>query len=306
MSYDKNKDYKALMDEAASRGDYKAAARYEQQRNEKIKSEGMSYKTSSDYAGWLDDRDYGEEIKSAVSSGSSKRRVAELLGGRMEKAGSTVGMDKYVKDDIYDMAVDYLSTSSKPSYTSYGGSYKSSYQSGVQKLLDKLEERQVFSYDYESDPLYQAYARAYQREGRRASEDALGMAAANTGGYASSYAVGAAQQAGSYYSAKQADKIPELYKLAYDVYKEDLEADLESLGLLSKLEEKDYQRYRDALEDVYRQDETDYKKYIAELERDRQREQLEYERGRDALDDLRYEMEWQYKRERDALKNGSR
>lgn len=304
MSYDKNKDYKALMDEAASRGDYAAAARYEQKRNEKIKGEGMSYKTSSDYAGWLDDRDYGNEIKSAVSSGSSKRKVADLLGSRMEKAGSTKGMEGYVRDDIYDMAVEYLS-SSTPSASYYGG-YKSGYQSGIQKLLDRLEEREAFSYDYKSDPLYQAYARAYQREGRRASEDALGLAAANTGGYASSYAIGAAQQAGSYYSAKQADKIPELYKLAYDVYKEELEADMDSLGLLSKLEADDYQRYRDALEDIYRQDESDYKKYIAELERDRQRENLEYERGRDALDDLRYEMEWQYKRERDALKDSLR
>lgn len=305
MSYDKNKDYKALMDEAASRGDYAAAARYEQQRNEKIKGEGMSYKTSSDYAGWLDNRDYGEEIKSAVSSGSSKRKVADLLGDRMEKAGSTKGMEGYVRDDIYDMAVEYLSSSS-PSSSSYGGGYKSSYQSSIQKLLDRLEEREAFSYDYENDPLYQAYARAYQREGRRASEDALGLAAANTGGYASSYAIGAAQQAGSYYSAKQADKIPELYRLAYDVYKEDLEADMESLGLLNKLEQSDYQRYRDALDDIYRQDENDYKKYIAELERDRKREELEYERGRDALDDLRYQMEWQYKRERDALKDSLR
>lgn len=305
MSYDKNKDYKALMDEAASRGDYAAAARYEQQRNEKIKGEGMSYQTSSDYAGWLDNRDYGEEIKSAVSSGSSKRKVANLLGDRMEKAGSTKGMEGYVRDDIYDMAVEYLSSSS-PSSSSYGGGYKSSYQSSIQKLLDRLEEREAFSYDYENDPLYQAYARAYQREGRRASEDALGLAAANTGGYASSYAIGAAQQAGSYYSAKQADKIPELYRLAYDVYKEDLEADMESLGLLNKLEQSDYQRYRDALDDIYRQDENDYKKYIAELERDRKREELEYERGRDALDDLRYQMEWQYKRERDALKDSLR
>lgn len=54
MAYSKDTDYKKLIEKAASSGDYRTAAKLEQQRNEKIKGEGLSYGTTSDYAGWLD------------------------------------------------------------------------------------------------------------------------------------------------------------------------------------------------------------------------------------------------------------
>ena len=49
--YDKDTDYAALMERAAQRGDNAAAAIYEQQRNAKIRGEGMTEVTqSNDYA----------------------------------------------------------------------------------------------------------------------------------------------------------------------------------------------------------------------------------------------------------------
>lgn len=66
--------------------------------------------------------------------------------------------------------------------------------------------------------MYQAYAKRYAREGQRAVQDALGAAAAATGGIPSSYAVTAAAQAGDYYASQMADKIPELYQQAYSRY----------------------------------------------------------------------------------------
>lgn len=54
MSYDKNTDYKSLADQAANRGDYTQAAKYEQQRNEKIDGEGLAqYAKTSDYGAYL-------------------------------------------------------------------------------------------------------------------------------------------------------------------------------------------------------------------------------------------------------------
>ena len=214
--------------------------RQEQQRNEKIKGEGMSYGQTSDYAGWLDDNDYGERIKSAIDTGGSRRQVAQLLGQRVEKASNTRGMEQWAKDDIYDMAIEYLS---QPDMDLTA--YKSPYEGQMADVINRLMAKGEFTYAYEDDPLYQAYASAYRREGRRATQDAIGMASQNTGGYASSYAAGAAQQAGSYYSAKQADKIPELYQLAYEIYKDDYEADMDRLSMLERMDEKEYQRYRD-------------------------------------------------------------
>lgn len=72
-----------------------------------------------------------------------------------------------------------------------------------------------FYYDYENDPVWQAYKKEYLREGDRAPAQTLGQTAAMTGGIPSSYAQTAAQQANNYYAGKLADKIPELYSDAF-------------------------------------------------------------------------------------------
>lgn len=293
-NYKKETDYKALIDQAAAAGDYRKAARLEQQRNEKIRQEGLGYSQTSDYAGWLDTNDYGSQIRSAIADGSSKTKVADLLGQRMEKASSTVGMSQWIKDDIYDEAMDYLTAQSQPVY-------ESGYSGQITALLDKLLSREAFRYDYENDPLYQAYAGIYRQEGRRAAADALGQAAQNTGGYASSYAAAAAQQAGSVYSARQAGVIPELYKLAYEVYLNDGETRMEQLSLVQGLEQRDYDRYRDQMSDLQKQAALEYQKYKDQLAQAQAAEQREYDRGRDALADARYETKWQYELSRDAL-----
>jgi len=295
--YKKETDYQALIEQAAAKGDYRTAARLEQQRNAKIDGEGLHYQKTNNYAGWLDKTDYGEQIMGAVANKNSKGTVADLLQKRVRKASSTKGMEQWVNDDIYDMAVDYLlQTPEMPAY-------ESSYGTRIDALLEKLTQRGDFSYDYETDPLYQAYAKVYQREGRRATEDAIGMAAQNTGGYASSYAAGAAQQAGSYYSSQQADKIPELYKLAYDIWMEEGEADIEQLGVLQGLEQQEYARYRDRVEDLQAKAEREYARYMAELEAAREAEALEYERSRDAIADARYAQEWEYGLYRDSVED---
>ncbi len=184
-----------------------------------------------------------------------------------------------------------------------GESWQSPYQEQIDGLLGKLSQRKTFSYEYADDPLYQAYADAYRREGRRATEDAIGLAAQNTGGKASSYAVTAAQQAGSYYSAKQADKIPELYKLAYEVWRDGYQDDLDLLDRLGSLDKSAYQRYRDEAEDRMRAEELEYERAMEALERERKDEQTSYDRERDALADARYESEQAYQRERDAVKD---
>lgn len=83
-------------------------------------------------------------------------------------------------------------------------------------------EKPTFSYDLESDPVWQAYRKQYTREGQRATQDALGAAAASSGGIPSSYATAAATQAGDYYAAQMSDKVPELYQQAYNRYLNEL------------------------------------------------------------------------------------
>lgn len=88
--------------------------------------------------------------------------------------------------------------------------------------FEMKEAKPEFSYDLESDPVYSSYKKQYLREGQRATQDAMGSAAAATGGIPSSYAATAASQAGDYYASQLSDKVPELYQQAYNRHLNDL------------------------------------------------------------------------------------
>lgn len=108
--------------------------------------------------------------------------------------------------------------------TGYSGGTDGSgyYKTGETPRDFTYQEAPSFSYSAEEDPLFQTYKKQYLREGQRAAEDALGNAAATTGGIASSHATAAAAQAGGYYAAHLADKVPELYQAAYSRHTQDM------------------------------------------------------------------------------------
>ena len=125
--------------------------------------------------------------------------------------------------------------------------YQNRYDETIQELIAGILERPDFSYDPATDPLYQNYRKEYTREGQRATEDALGAAAAASGGIPSSYASTAAGQAGNYYAAQLTDKIPELYELAYNQYLNDYNMALSDLGVVQGAEQSDYDKFLNSL-----------------------------------------------------------
>ena len=125
--------------------------------------------------------------------------------------------------------------------------YTNRYDDTIQDLLNEMIDREEFSYDPATDPLYQNSRKQYTREGQRAKADTLGAAAAATGGIPSSYATTAAAQAGNYYAAQLTDKIPELYQLAYDQYLNDYQMMLSDLNAVQAAEQNDYNKFRDQL-----------------------------------------------------------
>lgn len=124
------------------------------------------------------------------------------------------------------------------------GSEPSTYQA----LLDNILNRKGYSYDHTQDPVWSAYAKAYRREGDRATEDTLAAASAATGGVPSSYAVTAANQAGDYYAAQLTDKIPELEQNAYQRYLQELDLDYQALSAAQTERNLDYNRYLQELD----------------------------------------------------------
>lgn len=211
-----------------------------------------------------------------------------------------VGKDKSNKPTFdYDTML-----ASKPSYTSQ-------YGDRIDAMLDQLLNRDKFSYDAESDPLFQQYKTQYRREGNRAMNDTLAAAAINAGGM-SSNAITAAQQANDYYNAKLTDKIPELYQLAYEMYLDDIDLQVQDLGLLQDMDDSQYGRYRDTMSDWYNDLNFAYGQYRDNMgdwqwqqdfdESVRQwQETFDYGKERDAIADSRYDTEWAHQVAQDAL-----
>ena len=93
---------------------------------------------------------------------------------------------------------------------------KDKYDDRIQQALDNIEKYSEFKYDVESDPLWNSVRSQYQRNAMLGMKDTLGAAANLTGGYASSYAQAAAQQAYQNNIAQMTDIIPELQDKALD------------------------------------------------------------------------------------------
>lgn len=128
----------------------------------------------------------------------------------------------------------------KPTYTS-------KYEQNINDTLDQILNREKFSYDASSDPLYSYYRDRYVSEGDRAAKDAAAKTAALSGGYANSYATTAAAQANQNYLSKLNDIIPTLENQAYNRYQDEGDALNTRLALYRDLENTDYSRYADAL-----------------------------------------------------------
>lgn len=125
--------------------------------------------------------------------------------------------------------------------------YSSRYDETIQDMIKDMLERPEFSYDPDSDVVWKSYQKAYGREGDRATQNAMGAAAAASGGMPSSYATTAAAQAGNYYAAQAADKIPELFDAAYNRYLNEFNMDASKIGIVQGQEQTDYNRYLDEL-----------------------------------------------------------
>lgn len=132
-------------------------------------------------------------------------------------------------------------------YDQAAPAYTNAYQDRINAMVDQILNRPQFSYDYAQDPLYAQYADAYTRNGTQAMNDTLAQVSARTGGLASSYASNAAQQQYNSYMNALNDKIPELYQLAYGMYRDQGNDMRSNLSMLQGLENTDYGRYMDAL-----------------------------------------------------------
>lgn len=129
------------------------------------------------------------------------------------------------------------------------GEYKSQWQAQLDDTINKILNREKFSYDLNGDALYQQYKDKYIQQGKMAMGDAIGQASAMTGGYGNSYAQSVGQQAYQAQLQNLNDIVPELYQMALDKYNREGDELYNQYAMLGDAEDKDYGRYRDSVAD---------------------------------------------------------
>ena len=174
--------------------------------------------------------------------------------------------------------------------------YQSQWNDQIQATIDKILNREKFSYDLNGDALYAQYADKFQQQGKMAMMDTMGQAAAMTGGYGNSYASTAGNQAYQAHLSELNDIVPELYQMAYEKYRNEGQDLVDQYSLLSAQDQQDYGKYRDQVSDYYTdrdyltgRDDTEYSKDYGKFSDDRN---LAYQQDRDKVSDEQWQKQF--------------
>lgn len=203
--------------------------------------------------------------------------------------GGKYGAD-YISDgkipNQIDSVLDQINNFGSFSFDQDAPVYNNQYAEQQQALLDAIINRPDFSWSKEEDPLWGSYKKSYLREGDRATANALGQAAAASGGRPSTAAVTAATQAGDYYATQLNDIIPTLYKQAYDQYLNEYNMSLQDLNAVNNQEQLDYAKYLDQLGQYNTDRNFAFNQYLSDF--DILQNQLASLQGQDSVDYSRW------------------
>lgn len=210
-TYNKDKDYQALINAAAAKNDSASAAAAEASRNAKIDGEGITTQSKTyNYTKDPNDPDWDSIVNKtaadAIANSSSSKSASGNAGGSFSYGSAPSYTSKY-SDQINDLVQQILNSS-------YGG--------------------------FKTGDEYAALQQSYTKNGQKAMQDTLGQISARTGGLASSYAGSASQQSYDNY-------MDALEQAAMEMYQDKLSGDRSNLSMLSGLESADYAKYADQL-----------------------------------------------------------
>ena len=164
------------------------------------------------------------------------------------------------------------------------GEYTSKWQQQLDAAMDKILNREAFSYDLNGDALYRQYKDRAVKNGRLAMMDTMGQAAAMTGGYGSSYAQSAGQQAYQKQMDTLTDQAAQLYDRARQDYDRQVQMDRDRYDILRQRENSSYNQYKQGLSSWETENQRLWDRY------DSLRQQ-EYQAQRDLIQDQQWQAE---------------
>ena len=128
---------------------------------------------------------------------------------------------------------------------------KTSYSDQVKDMMSQIQNRDKFSYDVDADPLFQQALASAMNSGKTAMQDTIGQASALTGGYGSTYATTAGNQAYNAFIEDAYNNLPQYYQMAMEAYQAEGDEMYRQLGMLSDADAQEYERMLTAYDATY-------------------------------------------------------
>lgn len=191
--------------------------------------------------------------------------------------------------------------------------YQSKYNGQIDSIIDSILNRPNFDQNsvYDTD-LYKNYREQYMQQGNKAMRDTVGSISGMTGGYGSTYATAAGQQAYDNHISQLGDKTLDIYDRVYQQYLNEGQEMYNQLGMVNNQDSIDYGRYRDTVGDYYndlnyyagRYDSSynqDFGEYQYNQDSQRWAEEYAYQKTQDALAQQNWQTQFDYTKEQDAL-----
>ena len=123
---------------------------------------------------------------------------------------------------------------------------RTSYTDQIKGMMDKIMNREKFQYDVSEDTMFQQMLASSMASGQSAMQDTIGQASALTGGYASTYATSAGNQAYNAYIQDAYNNLPEYYNMALEAYQMEGQEMYNQLAMLNEADATEYGRTYDA------------------------------------------------------------
>lgn len=176
---------------------------------------------------------------------------------------------------------------------------RTSYTDQINALMDQINNREAFSYDPNNDTLFQNYLASMQMAGANAMQDTIGQASALTGGYGSTYATSAGNQAYNNYIQGAYDNLPEYYEASLGAYNAEGDAMYNKLGMYQTADDIEYNRLASAYsanaQAAAQMYDNEYNNYwnSASMANENywKQKSLDYQKERDAVSDSQWQQQ---------------
>ena len=206
----------------------------------------------------VDDALY-DRMNTPFEASNNVSEADERAGKGLSNLESLTSKDQIISDDVMSaLGSSFVIPSAVREADAYLAqqlekiqSGKTSYSDDVRAMMDKIMNRDKFSYDVDTDPLFQQALASAMSSGKQAMQDTIGQASALTGGYGSSYATTAGNQAYNSFIEDAYDNLPQYYQMALEAYQMEGDEMYRQYGMLSAEDDKEYNRNVTAYDATY-------------------------------------------------------